>query len=130
MKNEFKYRVVWEIPYEYDNSLHCDLGLQEIKGDKKITRALIEFKIWNTESSKSIHDDIKKLRKETSVDNKYIFVIEYGGKLKDDLLNEDLKNGGKGMELVPHKARRFKTLYKFGEKDIRKNNINVYMYKV
>lgn len=127
MDNDFKYRVVWELPYECNSNWHSDLGLKDEQG---ITKALIEFKIWNTESSNAIHNDIDKLRAETSVDNKYIFVIEYGGDPKDDLINEDLKKGGTGLKLVPQEIKSFKTLYRFGEKHISENNINVYMYKV
>ena len=130
MENDFKYRVVWELPYKCNSNWHSDLGLQEIQGEEKITKALIEFKIWNTESSYAIHEDIAKLREETSVDNKYIFVIEYGGDPKDDLINEDIEKGGTGIKLVPQKIRSFKTLYKFKKNDINENNINVYMYKI
>ncbi|MBR2857871.1 ADP-ribosylglycohydrolase family protein [bacterium] len=57
---------------EYDNEngslmkilpLSYYIYYKQIKEDKK-TIALIEFKIWNTKSSKAIHQDIKKLRAE------------------------------------------------------------------
>ena len=126
MENDFKYRIVWELPYKCNANWHSDLGLQDEHGN---TKALVEFKIWNKESSKEIHQDIKKLREETSIDNKYIFVIEYGGILKDDLIKEDLENGGTGIKLV-ERPRSFTTNYRYGKKKIEGNSINVYMYKV
>ena len=131
MENDFKYRVVWEQSYQKNKKEKCDLVLEEKieNTDCNKTKALIEFKIWNTESSKAIHQDIEKLRTETSVDNKYIFVIEYGGTPKDDLIKEDLENGGTGIKLVD-KPRSFTTNYRYGKKKIKGNNINVYMYRV
>lgn len=129
LESNFKYRVAWELTYECNSNWHSDLGLQEIQGEEKITKALIEFKIWNTESSYAIHQDIAKLRAETSVDNKYIFIIEYGGTPKDDLIREDLENGGTGIKLVDS-PRSFTTNYRYGKEKIEGNSVNVYMYKV
>ena len=69
------------------------------------------------------------MRAETSVDNKYIFVIEYGGDPKDDLIKEDLENGGTGIKLVDS-PRSFTTNYRYGKEKIEGNSINVYMYRV
>lgn len=125
MENDFKYRAVWELPYECNSNWHSDLGLQEVQGDEKITKALIEFKIWNTESSYAIQQDVKKLKQEASVEDKYIFIIEYGGNLEDKLTNEI-----SGIKLLPKCKRSFITQYRYGKEDIRENNINVYMYQV
>ena len=131
MENNFKYRVVWEHPYKCNSNWHSDLALQEVRGEDKITKALIEFKIWNTESSNAIQKDVKKLREEKEIKNKYIFVIEYGGKLEDKL-----KNDISGIKLLPKCKRSFTTQYRYGKenkenkKNIDENQINVYMYKV
>lgn len=133
MENDFKYRAVWEQSYQKNKKEKCDLVLEEkienTESNKNKTKALIEFKIWNTESSYAIHQDIAKLRAETSVDNKYIFIIEYGGTPKDDLIKEDLENGGTGILLVD-RPRSFTTNYRYGKEKIEGNSINVYMYKV
>lgn len=125
MENNFKYRVGWEHPYKCNSNWHSDLALQEIKGESKETIALIEFKIWNTESSKPIQNDVKKLREEKEIANKYIFVIEYGGDLE-----EKLKNEISGIELLPKCKRSFNTQFRYGKDNIKENQINVYMYKV
>lgn len=129
LENNFKYKVSWEQPYPSDKSLHSDLALKDDTG--KI-QAFIEFKIWKENNCKSITDDINKLKvePETEVPHKYIFVIGYGGNLKEN--KEYLEEQNKDIrDKEVDEPRSFATKYWYvKENNFIFNNINFYMYKV
>ncbi len=129
LENNFKYKVDWEEPYPSNKGLHSDLALKDENGN---IQAFIEFKIWQENNCKSITDDIKKLISEpnTNVPNKYIFVIGYGGDLKEN--EEYLKEQNANMlEEKVDEPRSFATKYWYVTKNgFIPNNINFFMYKI
>lgn len=128
LENNFKYKVAWEEPYPSNKGLHSDLAL---KNDKDKIQAFIEFKIWKENDCKSITDDINKLKSEpkNKVPNKYIFVIGYGGVLKEN--KTFLENQNLDMIEEVDKPKSFDTkFWNVKEKKFVQNNINFFMYKI
>jgi hypothetical protein len=82
LETKFPLTFSWEYPYPGNQFEHCDAAL--LGADEKLD-SLIEFKLWLTDDDKAIKADVLKLQKVGNEYRKYLFVIGYGGDIKENI---------------------------------------------
>ena len=123
LKNYFEHMVYWEYPYPSNSNLHSDIAF--LDKNRKL-EALIEFKLWTQEDDRVIQSDIDKLRKEKNC-NRYIFIIGYGGDIKDN--DTYLHNHNHGIHNIALKN----LITKYYDQNLGKlvdGNLGLYLYEV